>query len=146
MRKHLFVFAGMLLTMANVSACSFPVTSLEHQIENADDIFIANLIEAKVMPIDDSHKWPSIEGRFQVKKILKGGAQPKEIILTTGLGRSDCGVGMMVSWNYVIFKGRKETGIGYASGTHIIEDFQLEELAEKIQSIAHRRSSNLRQK
>lgn len=134
------------MTSAGVAACSFPVTSLEYQVENADEIFIANLIEAKVAPIDDSHKWPSIEGRFQVKKILKGGEQPKEIILTTGFGRSDCGVGMMVSWNYVIFKRRKETGIGYASGTHIIEDFQVEELAKKIQSIAQSRTSNLRQK
>jgi hypothetical protein len=132
----------MVFATANVSACSFPVTSLEHQVENANEIFIANLIEAKVLPIDDRHKWPSIEGRFQVKKILKGEEQPKEIILTTGLGRSDCGVGMMVSWNYVIFKGHKDTGIGDESGTHIIEDFQVEELAKEIHSIAHRRSSN----
>ena len=142
MIRHLFVFVGMVFAAASVSACSFPVTSLEHQVGNADDIFIANLIEAKVVPIDERHKWKSIEGRFQVRKILKGGEQPKEIILTTGFGRSDCGVGMMVSWNYVIFKGRKDTGIGVASGTHIIEDFQAEELAEKILSIAHHRPSN----
>jgi hypothetical protein len=129
----------MLLATASVSACSFPVRSLEHQIENADDIFIANLIEARVMPIDDDHKWPSIEGRFLIKKILKGGVQPKEVTLTTGLGRSDCGVGMMASWNYVIFKGRKDIGIGVESGTHIIEDFQVEELAKKIQLIVRHR-------
>jgi len=49
---------------------------------------------------------------------------------------------MMVSWNYVIFKRHKDTGIGDESGTHIIEDFQVEELAKKIHSIAHRQSSN----
>ena len=136
----------MLLAAASVSACSFPVTSLENQVENADDIFIAHLIEAKLVPIDDHHKWSSIEGRFQIKKILKGGEQPKEVTLTTGLGRSDCGVGMMVSWNYVIFKGRKDTGIGVESGTHIIEDFQLDDLAKKIQSIVRHRPSKAQQK
>ena len=136
----------MLLAAASVSACSFPVTSLKNQVENADDIFIAHLIEAKVVPIDEHHKWPSIEGRFQIKKILKGGEQPKEATLTTGLGRSDCGVGMMVSWNYVIFKGRKDTGIGVESGTHIIEDFQLDDLAKKIQSIIRHRPSKAQQK
>ena len=136
----------MLLAAASVSACSFPVTSLENQVENADDIFIAHLIEAKLVPIDDHHKWPSIEGRFQIEKILKGGEQPKEVTLTTGLGRSDCGVGMMVSWNYVIFKGRKDTGIGVESGTHIIEDFQLDDLAKKIQSILRHRPSKAQQK
>jgi len=45
----------------------------------------------------------------------------------------------MVSWNYVILKGRKDTGIGNDSGTHIIEDFQVEELAKKIQSIVRQR-------
>lgn len=44
---------------------------------------------------------------------------------------------MMVSWNYVIFKRRKDTGISDAGGTRIIEDFQVEELSKKIQSIAH---------
>lgn len=136
----------MLLAAASASACSFPVTSLENQVENADDIFIAHLIEAKVVPIDDHHKWPSIEGRFQVKKILKGGEQPKEVTLTTGFGRSDCGVGMMVSWNYVIFKGRKDTGIGDESGTHIIEDFQLDDLAKQIQSIVRHQPSKAQQK
>jgi hypothetical protein len=111
------------------------VFSLEQQVEEAEEIFIANLREAKVMPVDNHHKWPWIQGRFEVKKIIKGGLQSKEITLTTGLGRSDCGIGMMVSWNYIIFKGRKDTGIGDPSGTHVIEDFQVDELTEKIQSI-----------
>ena len=46
------------------------------------------------MPVDNHHKWPWIQGRFEVKKIIKGGVQSKEITLTTGLGRSDCGIGM----------------------------------------------------
>ena len=146
MKKQLFGLVAIVFATANVSACSFPVASLESHVEKADDIFIANLLEAKLVPIDDHHKWPSIQGRFQVKKILKGMAQSKEIILTTGLGRSDCGVGMMVSWNYLIFKGRKDTGIGDDTGTHIIEDFQVEELAKKIQTIVRQRPSKPTQK
>ena len=87
------------------------------------------------MPVDNHHKWPWIQGRFEVKKIIKGGGQYKEITLTTGLWRSDCGIGMTVSWNHIIFKGPKDTGIGDPSGTHVIEDFQVDELTEKIQSI-----------
>jgi len=129
----------MLLATASVSACSFPIASLDQQVGEAEEIFIANLLEAKVIPVDEHHKWPWIEGRFQVKKILKGGVQPEEVILTTGLGRSDCGVGMMVSWNYVIFKGRGDTVIAGPSGTHVIEDFQMVEVADKIASIVRQR-------
>jgi len=140
MKKCLFAALLMLATL-NASACKVPVLSLEQQVEKAEEIFIANLREAKVMPVDDRHKWPWIEGRFEVRKIIKGGAQSKEITLTTGLGRSDCGIGMMVSWNYIIFKGRNDTGIGDPSGTHVIEDFQVDELAERIQSIMRQQQS-----
>jgi hypothetical protein len=144
--KNCFFSGILMLVTANALACKVDVLPLEQQVERADEIFIANLLEAKVMRIDDLHKWPWIEGRFQVMKTLKGGKQPKEILLTTGLGRGDCGIGMMVSWNYVIFNGRNDTSIGYPSGTHIIEDFQVEELAKKIQSIVRQQQNKPRQK
>lgn len=144
MKKHLFGFAGMVLATAGVSACSFPVSSLEHQVEKAEEIFIANLLEAKIIPIDDHHKWPSIEGKFLVKKTLKGDDQPKVVILTTGFGRSDCGVPMLVSWNYVIFKGSKDTGIRDPSGTHVIEDFQVEDFSEKIRTMVSKKNNKPR--
>lgn len=133
--KNCLLAVLLMLATLNASACKVPVFSLEQQVEKAEEIFIANLREAKVMPVDDHHKWPWIEGRFEVKRLIKGGAQSKEITLTTGLGRSDCGIGMMVSWNYIIFKGRNDTGIGDPSGTRVIEDFQVDELAGRIQSI-----------
>jgi hypothetical protein len=135
MKKYSFLLSPLMLAAANSLACSFPASTLNQQTEKADEIFIATLIEAKLLPKDSRHEWPWIEGRFQVKKVLKGGAQPKDITLATGLGRGDCGVGMMVSWNYVIFKGRKETGIGVPNGTRLIEDFEEGELIEQIQSI-----------
>jgi len=135
MKKYSFLLSPLMLAAANSLACSFPASTLNQQTEKADEIFIATLIEAKLLPKDSRHEWPWIEGRFQVKKVLKGGVQPKDITLATGLGRGDCGVGMMVSWNYVIFKGRKETGIGVPNGTRLIEDFEEGELIEQIQSI-----------
>lgn len=145
MKNGLFAVLLMIATF-NASACRVPVFSLEQQVEKAEEIFIANLREAKVMPIDDHHKMPWIEGRFEIRKVIKGGPQSKEITLTSGLGRSDCGIGMMVSWNYIIFKGRNDTGIGDPSGTHVIEDFQFDELAEKIQSIMRQQQSKLQKK
>ena len=136
----------MLLAAANVSACSFPVSSLEQQVARAEEIFMATLLEAKLMPADAGHEGPWVEGRFQVRRILKGEEKPKDVTLTTGLGRSDCGIGMMVSWKYVIFKGREETGIWTPSGTHIFEDFQEDELAAEIKSIARRQGAKQKKK
>lgn len=145
MKNGLLAVLLMIATL-NASACRVPVFSLEQQVEKAEEIFIANLREAKVMPIDDHHKWPWIEGRFEIRKVIKGGPQPKEITLTSGLGRGDCGIEMMVSWNYIIFKGRNDTGIGDPSGTHVIEDFQVDELAEKIKSIMRQQQSKPQKK
>lgn len=146
MKKHLFWLAPLLLAAANAPACSVPVYTLDQQVEKAEEIFIATLVEAKYVPGGGRDELPRVEGRFQIKKVLKGGVQPKELTLTTGLGRSDCGIGMMVSWKYIIFKGRKETGIGDPSGTHLIEDFQEDELAEKIQSVVRRQKSRVKRK
>ena len=146
MKKNLFGLAALLLATANVSACKFAATSLEQQTDNAEEIFIATLLEAKLRHADDSHAGSRIEGRFQIGRILKGRSQPKEITLTTGLGRGDCGVVMMVSAKYIIFKGQKDTGIGDPSGTHLIEDFQEDALVEEIQSITRQRKSRSTQK
>lgn len=146
MKNSLFSFLALALSAANASACSFPLVPLDQQVEKAEEIFTATLLEAKVMPKTDIHKWPWIEGRFQISKTLKGGTQNKEFKLATGMGRGDCGVGMMVSAKYIIFKGRKDTGIGEDTGTHIIEDFQEDDLSEKIQSIIRRQESQSRKK
>lgn len=63
----------------------------------AEEIFVATLVEARMVPAGAAEKWPRIEGRFQVGRILKGGQHARELVFTTGLGRGDCGVGMSVS-------------------------------------------------
>jgi hypothetical protein len=143
--KNLLALVILSLSTANASACSLPLVPLDLQIDRAEQIFIATLLEAKVMRGDRLHKWPWIEGRFQIEKNLKGGPLPKDVTLITGMGRGDCGVGMMVSAKYIIFKGKNDTGIGEDTGTHIIEDFQDDELAAKIQSILHQQHIKLRE-
>ena len=98
------------------------------------------------MPRDDRHQWPWIEGRFLLGSMLKGGPKPTSVTLVTGMGRGDCGVAMMVSAKYIIFKRKEDAGIGDETGTHIIEDFQEKELAEKIQLIVRRQQGKLRKK
>lgn len=146
MKYSLFAFASLVLAAADASACSFPITSLDQKIEQADEIFIATLLEAKIVPKNERSEWPYIEGRFETKKVLKGRVQPKIVTLTTGLGRGDCGIGMTVSYKYVIFKGTKDTGVGDPSGTQLIEDFQEDELSKKIQAVVRRQSSKPTQK
>lgn len=87
------------------------------------------------MPGDYPQKWPFIEGSFHIRRSLKGAAQAGDIVLTTGLGRGDCGVSMQVSAKYIIFKGKSGTGIDACSGSRVIEDFQEDEIVAKIQSI-----------
>lgn len=130
-----------MLISASASACSFPSKSIEQQVASADEVFIATLLEAKVIPGKEGHQWPWIEGRFQVGKVVKGGAQPEELILSTGMGRGDCGVSMLVSSKYIIMKGKNDTGIGIGTGTRVIEDFEENALLTKIQSIARRRNN-----
>jgi hypothetical protein len=144
MKNIFFALVTIALATADASACSFPSLTLRQQIENVDQVFIATLLEAKLMPHDERHRGLWIEGRFQVTKVLKGGNLPGEITLTTGMGRGDCGVGMLVSSKYILFKRAKDTGISDADGSHIIEDFQENEIAAQIRSIMRRHQSKVK--
>ncbi|MES2297697.1 MAG: hypothetical protein V4582_11680 [Pseudomonadota bacterium] len=140
--KNLLAALVILAFMAtNASACSCGLVSLDLNVGEADDIFIATLQGAKVMPGDYPQKRPFIEGVFRIKKALKGSIQTKEISLTTGLGRGDCGVSMFVSSTYIIFKAKEYSSIGICSGSSSIEDFQEDEIVAKIQTIINRRKS-----
>jgi len=68
MKKRLFWLAALWLAAANASACSVPAYTLDQQVEKAEEIFIATLIEAKYMPSDGSGEPPRVEGRFRTKK------------------------------------------------------------------------------
>lgn len=134
-----FFALTLILGAANASACSFPVVSLDRHVELAEQIFIATLLEAKVMPRDRDHEWPWIQGRFHVSKRLKGGPETADVTLGTGMGGGDCGIGMMVSAKYLIFKKISDTGLGQETGTRIIEDFQENEFTSRILATVKRK-------
>ena len=71
MKKYSLLLSSLMLAAANSLACSFPASTLDQQTEKADEIFIATLIEAKLLPKDSRHEWPWIEGRFQVKNLAQ---------------------------------------------------------------------------
>lgn len=137
MKNLLFAVVVGALSISNASACSCRFQTLDQNVAQADQIFIATLESARVVPGDYPNKWPSTEGRFRLRKSLKGAAPPPEMVLTSGMGRSDCGVYMTVSYKYVIFKGKGSSAIGGCDATSAIEDFQEEEIVAKIQSILH---------
>jgi len=141
-----FLALILMLGAADASACSFPSVSLDRHVEHAEQVFIATLLEAKVVPRDGAHKWPGIQGRFHVTKRLKGGPETEDVTLMTGMGRGDCGISMLVSAKYLIIKKISDTGIGEETGTRIIEDFQEDEFASRIFAIVKRKSIEPKQK
>jgi hypothetical protein len=138
--KHVLLAVVMgALSMSNASACSCALPSLDRFVNDADQIFIATLQEARVMPGDYPERWPSITGTFHIGKSLKGTPQAGDVRLSTGLGRGDCGVSMFVSAKYVVFKQKGGAGIDACSGSSVIEDFQEDEVVKKIQAIVGQR-------
>jgi hypothetical protein len=140
------VFASMAFAVSSsvASACSYPLSSLDDKIAHADQIFIATLEEAKIIPGNYPTRRPTIEGAFRVDDTLKGQVQAAEIKLSTGLGGGDCGIPMIVSATYIIFKQRDTNSIWTPSGTSVIEQFQAPEVAEKIRSAVEKNKIKLK--
>jgi hypothetical protein len=137
-----FLMGMMFIMSTSISfACSFPPAPLEDKVERADEIFIATLDAAKVIPDDYTKQQSRIEGSFRVSKTLKGPTQAAETKLVTGLGGGDCGVLMIVSAKYIIFKQRGATAIWTPSGTRMIEHFEEYNVEEKIRLIVQKRKS-----
>ncbi|WP_156409928.1 hypothetical protein [Duganella sp. Root198D2] len=143
MKKFLFACVMLSLLYSSAHACSCQFTPLAQRVDEADEIFFATLQNAKVIPGDYPEKWPYIEGTFQAKKILKGTIQANDVVLSTGLGRGDCGTMMVVSAKYIIFKSKGRDSIDACSGSSVIEDFQEEEIMSKIRLLVSQRKPNL---
>lgn len=146
MKKIVFVIVMLFVMNSGAHACSCQFTPLAERVNEADDVFFATLQSAKVIPGDYPEKWPYIEGTFQTKKILKGTAQTNDIVLSTGMGRGDCGTMMIVSAKYIIFKNKDRDSIDACSGSSVIEDFQEEEILSKIQVILNQKKRKLEKK
>lgn len=85
------------LFCGEAAACSCPVKSFNKFVKDADAICFATLAEARVVRADPNRKWPFIQGRFEVRRTLKGTSRTGDMMLKTGLGGGDCGVPMAVS-------------------------------------------------
>lgn len=143
MKSFFFALALLFLSHSVAQACSCQFTPLTQHVTEADEIFLATLQSAQVIPGDYPEKWPHIEGTFQIKKILKGTGQANEVVLSTGLGRGDCGTMMVVSAKYIIFKNKDSDGFSACSGSSVIEDFQEDEILSKIQPIVNQQKRKL---
>ena len=115
-------------------ACSCLAKSFDEFVKDADEIYFATLEEARVVRVDPNRKWPFIQGRFEVRRTLKGASRSGEMMLQTGLGGGDCGVPMSVAQTYIIFKKAGMDGIHDCDGSHGIYGFQEEEISAKVKA------------
>ena len=140
--KNLLLVALLLGLFCNQAvACSCPVKSFNEFVKDADEIYFATLEEARVIRVDPNRKWPFIQGRFEVRRTLKGASRTGDMMLQTGLGGGDCGVPMSVAQTYIIFKKAGIDGIHDCDGSHGIYGFQEEEVAGKVKAAMSKRSS-----
>lgn len=123
------------------AACSCPVKSFDEFVKDADAIYFATLEDARVIRGDPSRKWPFIEGRFKVWRILKGTSRAGDLMLQTGLGGGDCGVPMSVSHTYIIFKKADIDRIHDCDGSQGIYGFEEDEIVAKVKTAMNKRSS-----
>lgn len=101
-------------------------------MRNADTIYMATLVEAKLIPGDYPDHWPSLEGKCKVGKILKGTVDETIATLSTGTGGGDCSVTMRVPATCIIFKNKRSLHIDICIGTSAMESFQEDEVAGKV--------------
>lgn len=146
MKKFIFAVAMLFLLNSGARACSCQFTPLAQRVNEADEIFFATLQRAEIKPGDYPEKWPSIEGRFQSRDVLKGAVSTKEIVLSTGMGNSGCNVPMFVSAKYIVFKSKNQQSIDACSGSSVIEDFQEDEIAAKIKAEVKRQRTKSEKK
>ncbi len=133
------LLSGLFCNLAE--ACSCPVKSFDEFVRDADEIYFATLVEARVMRVNPNRKWPFIQGRFEVRRTLKGALRTGEMMLQTGLGGGDCGVPMSVAQTYIIFKKAGIDGIHDCDGSHGIYGFQEDDVAAKVKAAMSKRSS-----
>lgn len=132
LKNGFFVLALFASFCSDAAACSCPVKSFGEFVKEADAIYFATLEEAKVIRSNSDRKWPFIQGRFEVRRTLKGAPRARVMMLSTGLGGGDCGVPMSVSQIYIIFKKSSMEGIHNCDGSHAIYDFEEDKIVAKV--------------
>lgn len=127
----LILFLGALVA-TNAAACSCGMRTLDDFVDNADSIHIATLQQAKLNAGEYGKNWSTIDGVFKVRKTLKGANQGASMSLSTPASDASCGISMMVSASYIIFKTKGQTGVSACDGSTLFDDFQEEDVVSKI--------------
>jgi hypothetical protein len=132
MKKLLSVLFVSALVTTDAAACSCGLRTLDDFVDNADSIFIATLQQAKLSVGEYGKKWPIIDGVFKIRKTLKGAALDTTMSLSTPASDSSCGISMVVSASYLIFKTKGQTGVSACDGSTVFDDFQEDDIESKI--------------
>lgn len=132
MTKLLSILFLSALVTTNAAACSCGLRTLDDFVDNADSIHIATLQQAKLNAGEYGKGWPTIDGVFKVRTTLKGAVQGTSMSLSTPASGASCGISMMVSASYLIFKTKGQTGVSACDGSTLFEDFQEEDVVSKI--------------
>ncbi len=125
------------LLSSEAAACSCMPGTLEEFARGAHAIHFATLQQAKLIAGDDK-RWPSIEGTFEIRKTLKGGARAGSITLSTPADGAACGVSMLVSATYLLFLQPGQITLHACGGDRIVERFQEAEVAAQVQAALKR--------
>jgi hypothetical protein len=134
MKKFLLILFLSALVAPDAVACSCGLRTLDDFVDNADSIHIATLQQAKLVAGEYGKTWPLIEGVFKVRKTLKGETQATPMVLSTPASDSACGISMVVSATYLVFKTKGQSGVSACDGSTVFEDFQEDDVASKIRA------------
>lgn len=119
MRNSLAALVLGCLLSAEALACSCVPMTVRDYAKGADSIYLATLQEARMVE-GSSEDWPQIEGKFEVYKTLKGSAPKGLLTLSTPADSPACGVTMLVSARYIIFKRKGRDHIITCDGSGIL--------------------------
>lgn len=145
MKDSLTLLALGCLLSADAIACSCAPMTTRDSAKAADSIYLATLQEAKIAS-GRSKRWPVIEGRFEIYQTLKGPTPTGVLTLNTPSDGGACGVGMLVSAKYVIFKRNGSDDIIACDGSGVLGRFGIIGQMEEHEVAAEVRAANKKQK
>lgn len=137
--KQPFLLLMLAIGSGNVAACSCPAWTVDERVQHADNIYMATLVEAKLIPGNSPHdKWVVVEGKFQIDRVFKGDIKPSIVTLGTPGTNASCGVFMFVGKKYIVYTDHENRGINNCSGTQSLDPTQVDDVAHKIAAAVRR--------
>ncbi|MGO4378269.1 hypothetical protein [Pseudoduganella sp. RAF53_2] len=121
----------LLLTLSNVASASSCLRSpLREKVHEADQVFIATLVEAKLIPAELEGLGPRVDAVFRIDRVFKGLLKDTSILLKTGLDID--AVPLFVGSEYVIFKRKDSDFISTCSGSGSVYGFEKDRVITEI--------------